>query len=104
MEYYFSHSVSDDENAWADDFKGQVFFSHGTPDSRGVLIAYLGYFLKYFVVKNKRNDDTDHILIFDVIIDDADYILVNIYNANTETEQIKVFNNNSCGLLCGFVS
>ena len=64
MEYYFSHSVSDDENAWADDFKGQVFFSHGSSDSGGVLIAYLGYFLKYFVVKSKRNDAADHILDF----------------------------------------
>ena len=25
-----THSVSDDKNAWADDFKGQVFFSHDT--------------------------------------------------------------------------
>ena len=24
------HSVSDDENVWAGDFKGQVFFLHGT--------------------------------------------------------------------------
>ena len=32
-------------------------------------------------------------LILDVTIDDTDYILVNIYNANNETEQIKVLNN-----------
>ena len=37
-----AHSISIDENAWADDFKVQVFFSHGTSNSRGVLIAYLG--------------------------------------------------------------
>ena len=86
-----THYISNDENAWADDFEGQVFFSHGTSNSRGVLIAYLGF--KSFVVKNKRNDDAGRILILDVSIDDTDYILVNIYNGNTETEQIKVLNN-----------
>ena len=35
------HSVSNDRNAWNDDFKGQVFFSHGTSNSSGVLNAYL---------------------------------------------------------------
>ena len=35
------HSVSNDRNAWYDDFKGQVFFSHGTSNSSGVLNAYL---------------------------------------------------------------
>ena len=63
-------------------------FSQGASISCVVLIAYLGS--KSFVVKNKRNDDTGRILILDVSIDDTDYILVNIYNANTENEQIKV--------------
>ena len=72
-----THSISNEENAWADDFKGQVFSSHGSSNSRGVLIAYLGS--QSFVVKNKRNDDTGRILIFNASIDDNDYILVNIY-------------------------
>ena len=85
-----THSISNNENAWADYFKGQVFFWHGTSNSRGILIAYLGS--KSFVVKNKRNDDAGRILIPDISIDDTDYILVNIYDANTDTEQIKVLN------------
>ena len=83
-----THSVSDDESTWADDFKGRVFFSHGTSNSHGVSIAYLGS--KCFVAKNKRNDDAGRILILDVTFNDTDYILINIYNTNTETEQIKV--------------
>ena len=35
------HSVSNDRNAWNDDFKGQVFFSHGTSNTSGALNAYL---------------------------------------------------------------
>ena len=72
-----AHSISNEENARADDFKGQVFSSHGSSNSRGVLIAYVGS--QSFVVKNKRNDDTGRILIFNASIDDNDYILVNIY-------------------------
>ena len=63
-----THSVSDDENGWADDFKGQVFLSHGTSDSRGVFIAYLSS--KSFVVNIKRNDGAGRILILDVTNDD----------------------------------
>ena len=48
---------------------------------------------KSFFVKNKRNDDAGRILILDATIDDTGYILVNIYNVNTETEKIKVLNN-----------
>ena len=93
MEYYFcrKHTISNDENAWADDSKGQVLFSLDKSNSRGVLIAYLGS--KSFFVKNKRNDDDGLILILDVSIDDTDYTLVITYNANTETEQIKLLNN-----------
>ena len=60
MEYYFyrKHAVSDDENAWADHVTGRLFL-HGISNSRGVLIACLGS--KSFVVKNKRNDDSDHV-------------------------------------------
>ena len=45
-----THSISNDKNGQADDFKGQVFFLHCTSNSRAVLIAYLGS--KSFVVKN----------------------------------------------------
>ena len=64
---------------------------HGTSNSCGVLISYLES--KTFVVKNKRNNDRGLILILEVTIDDTDYILVNMYHANTKTEQIKVLNN-----------
>ena len=45
------------------------------------------------LLKNKRNDDAGRILILDFTNDDTNYILINIYNGNTETEQIKVLNN-----------
>ena len=69
-----THSVFNDENAWADHFKGEVFFLmvHPTP-----VITCLGS--KSLAVKNKRNDGPGRILILDITIDNTDYILRNIY-------------------------
>ena len=41
------------------------------------------------VVKNQFSDDNRSILILEVTIDDTEYLLVNLYNANTEQEQLK---------------
>ena len=65
-----THSVSDNKNAWNDDFKGQAFFSHGTSNSWGVVITYLGS--RCFVVKSKSNNHAGRISIPEFIIDDTD--------------------------------
>ena len=70
------------------DFKGQIFFSHGKSNSCGVLIAYFG--TGTFTVKKQQTDKEGRILILDVSINDSEYILINLYNANTENEQIDV--------------
>ena len=71
-------------------FNGPVFFFHGPSNSCGVLVAYLG---KTSLVLNKqKTDKTGRILILDVMLDRGQYILLNLDNANTVTEQCKVFN------------
>ena len=51
-----------------------------------------------FFGKNKRcvnsqtTDKHGRILILDVTIDGSEYVLINIYNANIESEQLKVLN------------
>ena len=62
----------------------------GTWNSCGVLIAYLGP--KSFVVKNKIKDVAGFVLTLDITINNNDYVLVNIHNANTKAEQINVLN------------
>ena len=45
MDFFFLqeiHSPIKNENIWVNDFNGPVLFSHGTSNSSGVLIAYLG--------------------------------------------------------------
>ena len=41
----------------------------------------------------EETDKEGCVLILDVSINDSEYILINLYNANTEKEQIDVSNN-----------
>ena len=40
-------------------------------------------------IRNKLSDNDGRILILDVDIDGENFILINLYNPNTETEQLK---------------
>ena len=86
-----THSSSDNEQKWPDNFGGNTFFSHGKRNSCGVLIFYIGTY--NFVVSNQKTDNNGQILILDVTINDVNFVLINLYNANTETEQVSVLNN-----------
>ena len=85
-----THSSSDGKRKWRDDFGGNTFFSHGKRNSCGVLISYIG--TQNFVVNNQKTDNNGRILILDVKINDAKFVLMNLYNANTETELVSVLN------------
>ena len=39
------------------------------------------------------NDKNGRILIFEVTIDDTEYLLINIYNANAEQHQLEALQN-----------
>ena len=56
-----THSTLNDENIWKNDFNVPVFYSHGTSQSCGVLIAYFGYLS--FSVNKQVKDKNGHILI-----------------------------------------
>ena len=79
------------EQKCKEDFKGHVFFPHGKTNSCGVLTAYYGK--ETFNVKKQETDKEGHILILDISVNDSEYILINLYNAYTEKEQINVFSN-----------
>ena len=81
----------DTATKWIDEFKGQLYFSHGKNNSCGVLIAFYGNV--NVVVKNQFNDDNRRILIFEVTIDDTEYLLVSYYNAYSEQEQLETLQN-----------
>ena len=62
------------------------FFSHGKMNSCGVAIGYTGS--NKVDVLDKKIDKNGSILILDVKVDGSNFVLVNIYNPNTETEQV----------------
>ena len=86
-----THSSGKVQQKWKEDFKGYVFFSNGKTNSCDVLTTYFGK--ETFNVKKQETDKEGRILILDVSVNDSEYILINLYNANTEKEQINVFSN-----------
>ena len=44
-------------------------------------------------MNNQETDNDDRILILDVTINHLNFVLINLYNANAETEQVSVLNN-----------
>ena len=85
------------EKKWQDELKGKLLFSHGHSDSCGVTIGFLGNM--NFNVLNKIKDKDGRILILDVQVDDITFLLINLYNANKECEQLNVLTT-----LCNFFS
>ena len=62
------------------------FFSHSKTNSCGVASGYIGS--NKVDVLDKKMDKNGRILILDVKVDETKLVLVNIYNPNTETEQV----------------
>ena len=86
-----THSSVEMEKQWSDDFQGQLYFSHGKTNSCGVLTGFYGNI--NVVIKKQLNDKNGRILILEVTIDDTEYLLINIYSANTEQHQLETLQN-----------
>ena len=67
-------------------FLRTISFSHGKINSCGVAIGY--YTKKSFELLNKFNDKFESLLIIKVQIESKVLLLVNLYNANVENEQL----------------
>ena len=80
-----THSTVNDEMKWKDDFKGEFFYSHGKFNSCGALICFIGS--KKIFIRNKLSDNGGRILILDADLGEENFILINLYNPNTEAEQ-----------------
>ena len=85
-----THSSLKDERHWRkDDFKSPLFFSHGKSNSCGVSIGYWG--TETFKVVNTACDKNGRILILDAEVNDTNFLLINFYNSNSESEQLSTF-------------
>ena len=65
---------------------GNLYFSHGKTNSCSVAVGYVGS--KSFVLANQSPDKNGHLLLIEAIIDDVKLISINVYNCNTESQQL----------------
>ena len=80
-----ANSLLADETKWADELKGPIYvFSYRKTNSFEVAIEHIG---------NNKVDllDNIYIYIFDVKVEETNFVLVNLFNPNTETEQVTIF-------------
>ena len=82
-----THSSKEGKQKWWDNFNGNTFFSHSMTNLCGILISYTG--THNFLVNNQKIDNDDQISILDVTINNALFLLINLYNGET----VFVFNN-----------
>ena len=87
-----THSSENTFNEWWDEFRGELFFSHGTTSSCGVMIGYLGS--KKFSVNKICKDNNSRVLIIEAEIEAGTFILLNLYNPNSETGQLQPLSDN----------
>ena len=81
-----THSEENDYVKWKKEFNGDIFLNHGTTNSRGTLIALTKGF-DYDKI-SYTSDNDGRIQILALIFDEKRYLIVNIYNENTEQKQV----------------
>jgi len=72
-----THSTSISEKYWKREWKGEIYFSHGTCGSRGVAILFPQNIDITF--NNSLSDDNGRFLLLDVTIEESNFVFVNIY-------------------------
>ena len=77
-----THSLTQDEKTWKDDFKDPFFFLHGSTNSCGVAIGFCG--LRSLHITDRKSDENCRILKIDAKVNNEEPLLVNLYNSNTE--------------------
>ena len=86
QETYSSKAV---ENLWRSESGGQMFYSHGTNHSKGVMTLISNDL--DFEVKRSIHDKNGRFLILDAIINEKEIILVNLYAPKEQINQIIFF-------------
>ena len=82
-------STKEVEKVWKTQWQGDMFFSHGTVHSRGVLILVKNEL--EFKLNHVRQDSQGRFIVLDAIVQGQRFILTNIYAPNKTEEQIVFF-------------
>ena len=82
-----TYSCINGEIMCRDEFNRELFFSLGKTNSCRIAIGF--YWSKTIEQTNKISDKSGKILLVEATIDDAVFVLINIYNTNTELEPLE---------------
>ena len=80
-----TYSTQEVENIWRKQWKGNMFFSHGSSHSRGVLVLVRDNL--DFQLRSIKVDSQGRYVFLEVSIQDSPYFLLNIYAPNKCSEQ-----------------
>ena len=72
-----THSSVKCENTWRSEWGSDIYYSHGTTESRGVAILFPGHL--DITVSQQLADDNGRYVLLDCIIEGSRFIFVNIY-------------------------
>ena len=82
-----THSTPLIENKWKTQWDGDLLFSHGESNARGVIIGFTKNF--ECKIENVSHDSDGRVLLVEMSKNNELFLLVNFYNANSESEQLK---------------
>ena len=80
-----TYSTKEVENIWKKQWKGEMFFSHGSEHSRGVLILIKNSL--EFELISVRSDKEGRFIFLEAFVQDQKFLFVNIYAPNKSSEQ-----------------
>ena len=89
-----TYSTEELENQWRKQWRGDLFFAHGTSHSKGTLILIREGL--DFLIKSVQRDEMGTFIILDALIQDSPFLLVNIYSPTKPCEQIQFFDKIAC--------
>ena len=84
-----TYSTKEVENIWKKQWKGEMFFSHGSEHSRGVLILIKNSL--EFELISVRADEDGRFIFLEAFVQDQKFLFVNIYAPNKLSEQTLFF-------------
>ena len=83
-----THSTKENEIRRIDDFNRQIHYSYSKSNS---YCSYCFFGSITYTVREKASDKHGPNLIIEALIDDTDFILINMHNANTQNDPLTTF-------------
>ena len=77
-----THSNLENELKWKSEWGGDIYFSHGTTNSRGVMILFIKEI--QHLVHSVQTDEDGRWIMLEVTVDDLHVNIINIYGPNDD--------------------